>query len=75
MKLAGFFLLAVFAIEINAGFQKTYYTSFKDKKCELKLFGVHRFQGLNDIITDDIQVRKTYVDDKSLISSGMFFCI
>ena len=59
------------AVNCQADFSATY-TSFKDKAegCQLKLFGVFYFKGLNDIITDDVRIRKRYVDDKSLYTSG-----
>ena len=43
---------------------------FTDKRCELKLFGIPYLRGLNDIITEDTDFRRTYVDDKSMYTSG-----
>ena len=44
--------------------------SFTDKRCELKLYGIPYLRGLNDIITEDTDFRRTYVDDKSMYTSG-----
>ena len=66
-----FLFLVISVVYCQADFSATY-TSFKDKAadCELKLFGVFYFKGLNDIVTEDVKIRKRYVDDKSLYTSG-----
>ena len=47
-----------------------YIHRFTDKRCELKLFVIPYLRGLNDIITEDTDFRRTYVDDKSMYTSG-----
>ena len=66
-----FLCLALFVVACQAVFQPQM-TDFTAKRCELKLFGIPYFKGINDVVTDDVKVRKTYVDDKSLYTSGNF---
>ena len=66
-----FLCLALFVVACQAVFQPQM-TDFTAKRCELKLFGIAYFKGINDVVTDDVKVRKTYVDDKSLYTSGNF---
>merc|ERR1711862_73545 len=64
-----FLCLALLVVVCEAVFQPQM-TDFTAKRCELKLFGIPYFKGINDVVTDDVKVRKTYVDDKSLYTSG-----
>ena len=69
-----FLCLALLVVVCEAVFQPQM-TDFRAKRCELKLFGIPYFKGINDVVTDDVKVRKTYVDDKSLYTSGNTFAI
>ena len=69
-KMRAFLFLALLVVGSQAIFTPPKVTDFTAKRCELKLFGVAYFRGINDVVTSDVKYRKTYVDDKSLYTSG-----